>query len=890
MTSQSSQSVPMVTVPAPIPAQNGHAVQSSSVPPFFAPLEPLDLDKALRPIGIHNEQNTCFLNSVFQSLMATQPLISVLNSDPENGLVRAPLNALRRPLVSSELIPSLLPEALEPPLYNLLPVARAFLVALQKGWRMKDLKGGTIGYEEFNSDRSMRLNYLLREMARKYDQYDDYTQQDAHELMRHLLDSMEMEEKDVIKIAQPVPPSQSSTQRRGRDGISPLPSPLPSRSSSPVRGPQITVTDDPSEAPLASTSTSSLRPETIPESQRLIPFVDVLFGGSLASVIVCEKCRAVSHTYEPFLDISLSLKRASAERTRKRDRFKAALGLKSRGTYAKTATDMSAIASESELSDGEREQEEAERDRRKSMDDRPKQLGSESSGSRGNSLKFGLKTKPSFSWRRKGSRSSEPRTSVTTSPVLETTKVVSPPPQPIAAKSAPSSPRLSTSSDRAHGPSLTKAQMAYLRRLLADPLATQDHDPLAKLKAANSGEELPAPPTPPRTAIEQSLAAFTSVEVLEGENGYACKRCWKIKAGKYKSKHGPTAGGEDSATTSPALVASRISSPPVSIAADTSAGSLEHLSAPQSQSGHGVSRALSSASRSSAGRSGRTPSPLREHTEASTYGSIELASVKSNDYSIVESSISVETQTSGEPDLESDGLSNTSSSSEDDYSHLDTTVPTARPSMPARKKSSHFIMRRAFKRYLIAKAPEVLILHVKRFKQSQKAIMAFTNFYDLKKIDDYASFPELLDLSPYMAPNRNDYKMVQTPYGPRAPFMDWPSPDHGPHAEPVMYKLYAVVVHMGTINEGHYIAYVLVDPLPMFGKTAEELNVAGVTNGMNSVSLNGDRPVNGHSRSPPPLRVDRRVWCYCSDTSVRLASVDEVLQASAYLCFYEKVA
>ena len=70
------------------------------------------------------------------------------------------------PLVSTSLIPSLLPEALEPPLYSLLPVTRAFLVALQKGWRMKDAKGGTIGYEEFNSDRSMRLNYLLREMAK----------------------------------------------------------------------------------------------------------------------------------------------------------------------------------------------------------------------------------------------------------------------------------------------------------------------------------------------------------------------------------------------------------------------------------------------------------------------------------------------------------------------------------------------------------------------------------------------------------------------------------------------------------------------------------------------------------------------------------------------------
>lgn len=43
----------------------------------------------------------------------------------------------------------------------------------------------------------MSLRTSLRELARKYDQYDDYRQQDAHELLRHLLDSMEMEEKDV---------------------------------------------------------------------------------------------------------------------------------------------------------------------------------------------------------------------------------------------------------------------------------------------------------------------------------------------------------------------------------------------------------------------------------------------------------------------------------------------------------------------------------------------------------------------------------------------------------------------------------------------------------------------------------------------------------------------
>ena len=419
-----------------------------------------------------------------------------------------------------------------------------------------------------------------------------------------------------------------------------------------------------------------------------------------------------------------------------RDRFKAALGLKSRGTggtYAKPGFDVpSAIASESELSDTEHHTKslDEEKNRRKSLDpdDRPKindTTPPDATPVRQSSFKLGLKSKPSFSWRRnKGSRPGSSSSNISGNPVPEEEKAPTPPP----VRSAPSSPRLSTVSERGHAPGLTRAQTAYLKRLLADPLSHQDNDPLAKLRAANSGEDVPAA-GPSRTGLEQSLAAFTAVEVLEGENGYACKKCWKIKAGKYKATH-PTVMEEDetlSPATSPGLVAQRVTSPPVPISTNTSQGSIEHLV------NSGVNRAASTASRSSAGRPFRAPSPLRAHTEASTR-SLDLTSIKSNEYSSIASTASIDTGIIDPPiDPDSDGLSNTSSSSEDDYSHLDTTIPAARPSMPARKKSSHFIMRRAFKRYLIAKAPEVLVFHFKRFKQTQKAIMAFTNFYDLKK-------------------------------------------------------------------------------------------------------------------------------------------------------------
>lgn len=144
-------------------------------------------------------------------------------------------------------------------------------------------------------------------------------------------------------------------------------------------------------------------------------------------------------------------------------------------------------------------------------------------------------------------------------------------------------------------------------------------------------------------------------------------------------------------------------------------------------------------------------------------------------------------------------------------------------------------------------------------------------------MDDPVSFPEILDLAPYMAPNRNDYKTAHTPTGPRAPYMDWATPDQGPVTEPVYYRLYgqwilfssqhvsgkhvliiaAVVVHLGTMIGGHYIAYCLVDPEKVFGDKP----------------MPTDLEVDGGGKyedcEPKPLneaeQQHRRVWCFCSE-------------------------
>lgn len=58
------------------------------------------------------------------------------------------------------------------------------------------------------------------------------------------------------------------------------------------------------------------------------------------------------------------------------------------------------------------------------------------------------------------------------------------------------------------------------------------------------------------------------------------------------------------------------------------------------------------------------------------------------------------------------------------------------------------------------------------------------------RMDDPCSFPLTFDLAPFMAPNRKDFKVVQTAQGPRAPYMDWAGPDNPPTPAPLPYKLY----------------------------------------------------------------------------------------------------
>ncbi|THH00040.1 hypothetical protein EW026_g2432 [Hermanssonia centrifuga] len=88
------------------------------------------------------------------------------------------------------------------------------------------------------------------------------------------------------------------------------------------------------------------------------------------------------------------------------------------------------------------------------------------------------------------------------------------------------------------------------------------------------------------------------------------------------------------------------------------------------------------------------------------------------------------------------------------------TTPSGSSTSPARKvpHSQQVIMRRTFKRYLIAVPPPILVVHLKRFQQISKNnpyAMAFSGGF--KKLDDFVAFPEYLDLKPFLAPKKEDF-------------------------------------------------------------------------------------------------------------------------------------
>ena len=220
---------------------------------------------------------------------------------------------------------------------------------------------------------------------------------------------------------------------------------------------------------------------------------------------------------------------------------------------------------------------------------------------------------------------------------------------------------------------------------------------------------------------------------------------------------------------------------------------------------------------------------------------------------------------------------------------------------PAPPKATPVIypLRDATKRLLLAPPPpRVLTLHLKRF-----AAISGGRHGVMSKISGFVAFPEVLDVTPYMAqevlpqvegaaasdsqghaaapsaavtgpcdlPPQSGNSDTAPPMGSAAaaPFrlqQQLESQFGVAVAPPVpqqcLYRLAGAVVHSGSMGGGHYIAYVRYGEPELF------------------VDAEG-----GQLLDPPC----GQSWAYVSDSSVSVASLDNVLSCEAYILFYERV-
>ncbi|XP_050390499.1 ubiquitin carboxyl-terminal hydrolase 22 isoform X3 [Patella vulgata] len=129
------------------------------------------------------------------------------------------------------------------------------------------------------------------------------------------------------------------------------------------------------------------------------------------------------------------------------------------------------------------------------------------------------------------------------------------------------------------------------------------------------------------------------------------------------------------------------------------------------------------------------------------------------------------------------------------------------------------------KQLTMKKLPVVACFHLKRFEHS-------TGYH--KKISTFVSFPDELDMTPFMSSSRNDNNGFSNQI-----IQDMPTSLSCDNK----YSLFAVVNHCGTIEVGHYTCY---------------------------------------------IRLHKDQWFKCDDHMITKATITEVLNSEGYLLFYHK--
>uniref|UniRef100_A0A8C7C710 Ubiquitin carboxyl-terminal hydrolase n=1 Tax=Oncorhynchus kisutch TaxID=8019 RepID=A0A8C7C710_ONCKI len=153
------------------------------------------------------------------------------------------------------------------------------------------------------------------------------------------------------------------------------------------------------------------------------------------------------------------------------------------------------------------------------------------------------------------------------------------------------------------------------------------------------------------------------------------------------------------------------------------------------------------------------------------------------------------------------------------------------------EKKSDKVYTSARKQMLISSLPPVVTLHLKRFHQAGM---------NLRKVNRHVNFPLILDLAPFCSASCKNLVA----------------------GERVLYSLYGIVEHSGSMRGGHYTAYVKVRWPQRRTEQPNRRNMAGPREA--SSATQGQ-------------------WVYVSDTNVHAVPESRVLNSQAYLLFYEEM-
>ncbi|XP_075053233.1 ubiquitin carboxyl-terminal hydrolase 16 [Mixophyes fleayi] len=154
------------------------------------------------------------------------------------------------------------------------------------------------------------------------------------------------------------------------------------------------------------------------------------------------------------------------------------------------------------------------------------------------------------------------------------------------------------------------------------------------------------------------------------------------------------------------------------------------------------------------------------------------------------------------------------------------------------KGDKKFVYTNAKKQMLVSSPPPILTLHLKRFQQ---------NGFNLHKINKHIKFPEVIDLAPFCTVRCKTISDGDCR---------------------LLYSLYGVIEHSGTMRSGHYTAYV---KSRIQNPNLGDLVLRGVL-----PEVSNTEPSLGH-------------WYHISDSHMQAVPITKVLSSQAYLLFYERI-